>query len=93
MNDRAAIRKESEPNKLIKALIERDGLRCFYCDKNMRPHNITIEHLIPKTRKGGNGLENLVLAHKACNQRAGTLTLKEKIDIRVGVLTRKRGNQ
>lgn len=61
------------------AIIKRDGWLCHYCGKPMRWKNgekgrpeprglATIEHLVPVSEGGSRELDNLVLAHKACNQ-------------------------
>ncbi len=60
-------------------LIERDGTACFYCGKFMFSNDRTIEHLIPLTAGGKNGLANEVLAHSKCNNKMNSLPLIEKI--------------
>jgi 5-methylcytosine-specific restriction endonuclease McrA len=54
-----------------RALLLRDGAECAYCGRALgtgepfsRP---TLEHIVPLSRGGGNGLSNLVLACKTCN--------------------------
>lgn len=52
---------------------------CVYCDKPMLrmpgdPLSFTIDHDIPKCRKGSNHLDNLVGAHARCNNEKGSLT-------------------
>lgn len=61
-------------------LIERDGLICCYCGRELvrtiknRANQATIDHVIPKTQGGRNQLDNLVLCCYACNQEKGGKT-------------------
>jgi hypothetical protein len=51
--------------------ISRDGQQCVWCGRAAWPDDLTLEHLLPKTR-GGRGLpENLTLACRRCNRRRG----------------------
>lgn len=51
------------------------GGRCFWCERpldrdNRRPsqrNRTTLDHLIPKSKGGGNGVWNLVLSCQDCN--------------------------
>lgn len=64
--------KESKPRDLKRLFVEtRASLRCEYC---RRPQPITgitfhIEHIIPKSRGGGNHWGNLALSCPSCNYR------------------------
>lgn len=64
------------------ALLQRDGNRCFYCGLSMPEGDQTIEHLIAIDKGGSNHMENLVLAHEACNKLADNRPIIEKIAIR-----------
>lgn len=55
-------------------LRERDGNRCWFCDREMGD-DATIEHLRPKAEGGTNRFDNLVLAHTRCNAMAGSWSL------------------
>jgi 5-methylcytosine-specific restriction endonuclease McrA len=69
-------------------LIERDGLACHYCSKEMvlptpentvrsSPRNLaTIEHVVPQSLGGPNHLDNLVLACLSCNNDFGSTYIK-----------------
>ena len=65
-----------------KALLGRDGTRCFYCGKEMGD-DITIEHLIALSAGGKNSLSNMVLAHKECNEKVGNIPISKKVDIAI----------
>jgi 5-methylcytosine-specific restriction endonuclease McrA len=58
-------------------VIWRDQNICQYCAKAFPTEKLTIDHLIPKSRGGGNNWTNLVAACKKCNQKKGCRTPKE----------------
>lgn len=64
-----------------KALLARDGDGCFYCGRRLRDDQ-SREHLLARANGGSDRLENLVLAHHACNVKAGELPLIDKIKLR-----------
>jgi len=66
----------------IARLRERDGDHCFYCLKPMKRTQMTLEHLLARNLGGNNSLTNMVLAHARCNERAGHLSVSEKVRIR-----------
>ncbi len=66
-----------------KNIITRDSHRCQYCAASRGP--MTVDHVMPKTRKGADSWENMVCACVRCNNRKGDrtpdeagLTLKKK---------------
>lgn len=62
-------------------LIQRDGSDCWFCGRDLGD-DITIEHLVARSKGGVNHLDNYALAHAKCNQDAADKTLVEKIDMR-----------
>ena len=68
--------------KFRAAIVERDGRGCFFCLNPMREDDMTLEHLVPVSKGGPNHMDNMVLAHQACNQRADDQPLIEKIKMR-----------
>lgn len=76
--------KANRNNTLTKraALFKRDGRACFYCGLDMPDDDMTNEHLINISAGGNNRIENMALAHKACNQKAANLPLIQKIELR-----------
>lgn len=68
--------------ELVAALTERDGSCCFFCRLTIPDGLETIEHLVARTSGGPDHLANMALAHRRCNERAGTLSLLEKIRLR-----------
>jgi 5-methylcytosine-specific restriction endonuclease McrA len=49
--------------------------KCAYCDEQVS--KIELEHVIPRSRGGGQSVKNLVLACPTCNQRKGKRTAEE----------------
>jgi hypothetical protein len=48
-------------------LLEIQSGRCFYCDKLSPVASTEVDHFIPWVRHPDNGLDNLVAAHRRCN--------------------------
>ena len=55
-------------------IFRRDGYKCQYCGCN---YDLTLDHVIPKSRGGETTWENLVTACKSCNSKKGDRTPKE----------------
>jgi 5-methylcytosine-specific restriction endonuclease McrA len=55
-----------------KNVIKRDGGRCQYCGTSSGV--MTVDHVVPKLRGGGDIWENLVCACDRCNNRKGNRT-------------------
>jgi hypothetical protein len=56
-----------------KLLVERDGLRCHYCDYLMTYQEAQVDHILAKARGGTDAPSNLVLACSRCNHIKSTL--------------------
>ncbi|MCS6896026.1 MAG: HNH endonuclease [Bacteroidia bacterium] len=52
-------------------IFRRDGFRCAYCGTS---HNLTIDHVIPRSQGGESSWENLVTACESCNRQKGNRT-------------------
>lgn len=61
------------------AVMLRDAYTCQYCGDSPGRQNLTVDHVIPRSRGGRHGWENLVTACKRCNQKKGSLTPDEAI--------------
>ena len=66
-------------------LIERDGESCWLCGEATKPFDRTLEHLEPRSRGGTDDLDNLVLAHVACNRVMGHASKAEKFAARADI--------
>lgn len=49
-------------------ILWRDKNQCQYCGKIQTPKELTLDHVLPKSRGGGNTWSNLVACCKKCNQ-------------------------
>jgi 5-methylcytosine-specific restriction endonuclease McrA len=56
-------------------ILLRDDEMCQYCGKRSR--DLTLDHVIPRSRGGQSTWENLVASCKACNGKKGNRLLKE----------------
>jgi len=52
-----------------KNILVRDEYRCQYCAQNVREANLTIDHVLPKSKGGRSTWDNVVAACKPCNQK------------------------
>jgi 5-methylcytosine-specific restriction endonuclease McrA len=50
-------------------IYRRDHYRCRYCGVRVSMENGTVDHVLPRSRGGGNTNRNLVTCCHACNQR------------------------
>ena len=55
----------------------RDNYSCAYCKKQLEPHELSVDHILPKSRGGKETWENLVTACKSCNCLKGDRTPEE----------------
>jgi 5-methylcytosine-specific restriction endonuclease McrA len=53
----------------------RDNFKCQYCGAKAK--ELTIDHIIPKSKGGDDSWENLVTACKPCNNKKGDSTPEE----------------
>jgi 5-methylcytosine-specific restriction endonuclease McrA len=53
----------------------RDNYTCQYCERQMS--DLTIDHVIPRSRGGMHAWDNVVSACKACNHRKGGKSIAE----------------
>ena len=55
-------------------IFRRDGFECQYCGENK---DLTLDHLVPRSRNGKSTWKNLVTACKRCNAMKGDYSLEE----------------
>ena len=58
-------------------IFERDKNTCQYCSKRLAKSELTIDHVVPRSRGGRDTWENLVLACMRCNVRKGDRVPRE----------------
>ena len=62
---------KKRPKLCAKTIRERDGNRCQYTGKALRPDEGSLDHILPRSRGGLDSWENLVWADKEVNARKG----------------------
>jgi len=55
-------------------IFKRDGNKCVYCNQT---YDLTLDHVLPKSRKGQTSWDNLVTACRTCNSKKGDRTPEE----------------
>ncbi len=60
-----------------KNLFKRDKYTCMYCGVQPGPEELTIDHVMPKSRGGKSSWENCVLACVECNKKKANRTPDE----------------
>jgi 5-methylcytosine-specific restriction endonuclease McrA len=60
-----------------KAIYERDNYTCYGCGEVFSVTNLTLDHIIPKSRGGDNSWLNLVTCCKKCNDKKEDKLLQE----------------
>lgn len=70
--------KHSKVALTNRTLFGRDRYLCAYCGKHEpNYHNLSRDHIMPKSRGGENTWMNVVTSCRDCNSRKGSKTLKE----------------
>src|SRR5213078_2471000 len=62
---------KKHPKLCAKTIRERDGNRCQYTGKLLKPDEGSLDHVLPRSRGGKDEWENLVWSSKAVNARKG----------------------
>lgn len=52
-------------------IYRRDNGRCFYCNRNLKYRQATLDHYLPKSQGGNEVIYNLVLCCEKCNRLKG----------------------
>ena len=60
---------KKRPKLCARAIRERDGNRCQYSGRLLRPEEGSLDHVVPRSRGGKDAWENLVWSAKEVNQR------------------------
>lgn len=53
------------------------SFRCAYCGETFATTDLTFEHIVPQSKGGGDGWDNVVPACGPCNNKKGNMTLKQ----------------
>jgi len=60
-----------------RGVLNRDHHTCQYCGRMLPSAELTLDHVLPRSRGGRTTWENIVAACKPCNHRKGNRTLAE----------------
>ena len=71
-----------------KNILLRDHSTCQYCGRQLPPSELTLDHVMPRSRGGESSWDNLVACCRACNHRKGSRTPEEA---RMHLIRRPRG--
>ena len=55
----------------------RDAYTCQYCGMTPGRYELTVDHVVPRSKGGGHSWENLTTACKACNYKKGNQLLED----------------
>lgn len=61
-------------------MASRDRWRCQYCSTPLDKYNLTIDHIVPKSKGGKSDVENLLSACSRCNSIKGPLELEQFLE-------------
>lgn len=70
-------RRRQNSGKQRLRIMMRDKMRCQYCGLRATAFELTLDHIIPRSRGGSSSPENLCAACIDCNQRKGRRTPEE----------------
>ncbi len=65
-------RKQPKFNRIN--IFRRDGGNCQYCGKSFPRQDLTLDHVIPKSKNGSSTWENMVCCCAKCNRKKGGKT-------------------
>jgi len=60
-----------------KNILMRDRYTCQYCHRTLTSGELTLDHVVPRSRSGESAWENLVACCNPCNNRKGSRTPEE----------------
>lgn len=62
---------KKRPKLGLRGVAQRDGGKCQYTGKVLSREEMSVDHVLPRSRGGKDEWTNLVLAHKELNQKKG----------------------
>ena len=66
----------SKAKNALKEAFKIHGGNCFYCEKEVKGTDLSIDHAEPVAAGGKNDLQNLLIAHKDCNTGKGQMPIE-----------------
>jgi len=71
------VKEKKVPGISNSLLFSRDQFLCLYCGKRFRRADLSCDHVMPRSRGGGNTWENCVTSCKRCNHAKNDRTPEE----------------
>lgn len=65
------VQERKRQKRIREYVINRDGSLCCYCDKVLIPETVTMEHIVPDSKRGTFNTTNLTVSCSECNNRRG----------------------
>jgi len=75
------VKQKQVPPCTRKNMFLRDKFCCCYCKKQFTMKELTFDHVVPRSRKGGSNWENLVTCCSRCNVKKGNRLLSQISDM------------
>jgi hypothetical protein len=66
-----SVKERARHKRIREYVINRDGSICCYCDMPLAADQVTLEHIIPDSKRGTFNSTNLTIACYECNNRRG----------------------
>lgn len=60
-----------------KEIVERDGLICYLCKREVSQADLVLDHIVPISRGGTHSPDNVKVAHRCCNSKKSNKLLEE----------------
>lgn len=64
-------RERTRQKRIKEYVISRDGLICCYCSVPLTVETVTMEHIVPDSKRGTFNTTNLTVSCSSCNNRRG----------------------
>lgn len=66
-----------EPRYSKPSIHARDGFKCAYCEKVFKAKDLTIDHIVPRSKGGLTSWTNCITACKKCNSYKADFSIEE----------------
>ncbi len=68
---------KSQKKKLLTKNRKQQHYKCIYCECGLTIKQVTVDHMVPRSKGGSNDRKNLLPACATCNGDKGNLSLKD----------------
>lgn len=65
------LQEKKRQKRIRDYVIIRDGLNCCYCDIQLTQQSVTMEHIVPDSKRGTYNTTNLTVSCSSCNNKRG----------------------